>query len=339
MVLYSLKRVALAIPTLLGISLVCFVLVQLTPGGPVEQALARWRMSAVGGESGADRTLQITEEQRQALIAYYGFDKPILTRYFHWVSRLVQLDFGDSYSYEEPVWKLIQERLPVSVTFGIVSFLAAYLICIPLGILKAIKHNTPFDAWTSALVFLLYSIPSFAFGIVLIVLFCGGSYWNLFPIEGFTSDVFEQRSFLGKILDVAHHMFLPLLCYVIGLFAMLTMLMKNSMLEQLKLDYVTTARAKGLPERAVVLKHVLRNALLPIANGFGQWVGLFFAGSLLIETIFNLQGIGRLSYESIVQRDYPVVLANIIILSVLYILGNLISDILYVVIDPRIDFE
>lgn len=339
MILYSLKRCLLSIPTLLGISLACFVLVQLTPGGPVEQALARWRLSAVGGESGSDRTLQVTEEQRQALIEYYGFDKPLLTRYVHWLGRLVRLDFGDSYAYEEPVWALIKERLPVSVTFGIVSFLAAYLVCIPLGILKAIKHNSVFDAWTSALVFFLYSVPSFAFGIVLIVLFCGGSYWNLFPIEGFTSTNFEELSFFGKIVDIAHHMFLPLVCYVIGLFAMLTMLMKNSMLEQLKQDYVTTARAKGLRERAVILKHVLRNALLPIANGFGQWVGLFFAGSLLIETIFNLQGIGRLSYESIVQRDYPVVLANIIILSVLYILGNLISDILYVIIDPRIDFE
>jgi microcin C transport system permease protein len=227
----------------------------------------------------------------------------------------------------------------VSLTFGVVSFVLVYLICIPLGILKALHHGSWFDAWSSGIIFLLYSIPPFAFAIVLVVLFCGGSYWNLFPIEGFKSDDFAQLSLGGKILDIAHHMFLPLLCYVIGLFAMLTMLMKNSMLDQLKQDYIRTARAKGLEEKWVVGRHALRNALIPIANGFGQWVSVFFAGSLLIETIFSLRGIGLLSYESIVQRDYPIVLANILILSVLYILGNLLSDLLYVVIDPRIDYR
>ncbi|MCB0416629.1 MAG: ABC transporter permease subunit [Bdellovibrionales bacterium] len=335
---YFLKRILVSLPTLFGISVVCFVLVQLTPGGPVEQAIAQMRLSGMGGEVSDSRTMQVTEEQRQALIEYYGFDKPLPIRYLRWVSKLLRFDLGDSYAYEEPVWSLIKERLPVSITFGIVSFLAAYLVCIPLGVFKAIHHNSRFDVWTSAIIFFLYSIPAFALGIVLIVLFCGGTFWNWFPIQGFHSDDFYDMSFWQKTKDIVHHMFLPLLCYTIGLFAMLTMLMKNSLLDQLKQDYITTARAKGLSEKLVIWRHAFRNAILPIANGFGQWVSLFFAGSLLIETIFNLQGIGLLSYESIIQRDYPVVLANIMILSVLYIIGNLISDILYVVIDPRIDF-
>jgi len=336
---YFLKRIVLSLPTLIGISIVCFTLVQMTPGGPVEQLIAQWKMAGMaGGEATGSKTLQVTEEQRQALIEYYGFDKPLPIRYLTWMGKLLRLDLGESYYYEEPVWDVIKERLPVSITFGIVSFLATYLICIPLGMLKAIKNNSRFDMATSVIIFFLYSIPAFAFGILLIVLFCGGSFWNIFPIEGFTSDDFSDRSFFGKIADLSYHMFLPLICYTIGSFATLTILMKNSLLDQLRQDYVTTARAKGLPEKLVIGRHALRNALLPIANGFGQFVGIFFAGSLLIETIFGLQGIGRLSYESIIYRDYPVVLSNIMILSVLYIIGNMISDFLYVIIDPRIDY-
>jgi microcin C transport system permease protein len=337
--IYFLKRLLFSLPTLLGISLVCFFLVQLTPGGPVELQLAQWRQASAGGEVGGGRVSQITEEQRQALVAYYGFDKPVVVRYFHWLWKLVQFDFGNSYYYDEPVWKLIVRCLPVSVSFGLFSLLATYIVCIPLGIAKAVRHNSRFDVLTSGLVFFLYSIPSFAFGILLIVLFGGGSFWNVFPIQGLVSDNFADLGVLAKIKDYVWHMFLPLLCYTIGSFATLTMLMKNSLLEQLKLDYITTARAKGLTEKLIVTRHALRNAILPIANGIGQWIGLFFAGSLLIETIFGLQGIGRLSYESILHRDYPVVLADIMILSVLNIIGNVVSDFLYVVIDPRIDYR
>jgi microcin C transport system permease protein len=329
----------LSIPTLLGISVLCFLLVHIVPGGPVEQALAQWRQSATGGEAGGGQTLQVTEEQRRLLMAYYGFDKPLPIRYLEWLGKLIRLDFGESYFYEEPVWNVISSRLPVSVTFGLASFLLSYLICIPLGILKAIKHNSLFDAITSALLFFLYSVPPFALGILLIVLFCTNQFWNIFPIEGFHSTQFEELSFVDRLFDIAHHMFLPLLCYTIGSFALLTMLMKNSLLEQLKQDYITTARAKGLSEKMVILKHALRNAILPIASGFGHFLSFFFAGALLIEVIFNLQGIGRLSYESVINRDFPVVLANIMILSVLNIVGNILSDFLYVVIDPRIDFS
>lgn len=338
MLVYFAKRLAIAVPTLIGISLVCFCLVQLTPGGPVEQAIAEMRNSAVGGETGGARVSGITDEQRAMLVEYYGFDKPLFARYFAWIGRLVRLDLGESYFHSEPVWDLIKRTLPVSLSFGIASFLLTYLICIPLGILKAVHHDTPFDATSSGLIFLLYSIPSFALGILLIVLFGGGSFWNVFPIEGMVSENFEDLGAWAKIADYAHHMFLPLLCYTIGSFATLTMVMKNSLLDQLKADYMTTARAKGLPERLVILRHGVRNALLPIVNGLGHWLSLFFTGSLLIETIFGLQGVGRLSYESIVRRDYPVVLANIMILSLLNIVGNLLSDFLYVVADPRIDF-
>lgn len=338
MAVYFLKRFVFSLPTLLGISVVCFFLVQLTPGGPVDMAVAKLRGGA-GGESGGGRSNQVTEEQRQALIQYYGFDKPIVSRYFSWMGKLVQGNLGDSYYYERPVLELIVECLPVSLSFGLFSFVLTYLVCIPLGVFKAIKHNSSFDILSSGLVFFLYSIPPFAFGILLIILFGGGSFWNVFPIQGFVSDNFSELGPLAKVRDYFHHMFLPLLCYSIGGFATLTMLMKNSLIDQLKQDYITTARAKGLSEKLVVGRHALRNALLPIANGLGQWIGLFLAGSLLIETIFGLQGLGRLSYDAIVHRDYPVVLADIMILSVVHVVGNMLSDFLYIVVDPRIDFK
>lgn len=332
---YFLKRLAIAFPTLLGISVVCFFLIQLTPGGPLEQALAELRHSNL---SGAGSEL-ITTEQREALKAYYGFDRPIVERYFKWINQVLRFDFGESYVHADPVWDLIKAALPVSASFGIFSFLATYIVCIPLGILKALKHNSNFDAASSGILFFLYSIPPFALAIVLIVLLCGGSFWNVFPIEGMVSDNFKDLGLFQKIGDYLHHMFLPLTCYTIGNFASLTLLMKNSLLEQLSQEYITTARAKGLREPRVVLHHALRNALIPIANGLGHWLGLFFAGSLLIETIFGLNGIGKLTYDSVVRRDYPVVLATILIVSVLNIVGNLLSDFLYIWIDPRIDYQ
>ena len=338
MLSYFASRLAAMIPTLIGISIVCFGLVQMTPGGPVEQLMAQWRQGGMGGETGGGKVSQITEEQRANLMNYYGFDKPIYVRYFRWMGKLLRGDFGDSYHYDLPVLDLIKRALPVSMSFGLFSFLATYIICIPLGILKAVNQGSRFDVLSSGLVFFLYSIPAFAFGIFLIVLFGGGTFWNWFPIEGMVSDNFNDLGFWAKIGDYIHHMFLPLLCYTIGSFATLTMLMKNSVIEQLNEDYVTTARAKGLSEWRVILRHATRNALIPIANGLGQWLSLFFAGSLLIETIFGLQGIGRLSYDAIIHRDYPVVLADIMIISILHMAGNIFSDLMYTLIDPRIKF-
>lgn len=339
MSVYFIKRLAATIPALIGVSLVCFFLVQLTPGGPVEQTLAEWRHSGIGAEGVSSRMQQITEEQRLALIAYYGFDKPIHVRYFQWIVNLFCLDLGESYFYSTPVWDIIKKRLPVSISFGLLSFFATYIVCIPLGIVKAAKNGGRFDMFSSAVIFFFYSIPSFAFAILLVVIFCGGSFWNLFPIEGMISENFDELSLFHKITDYIYHMFLPITCYTIGGFASLTMLMKDSLLEQLSCDYMLTARAKGLTQKQAIIKHALRNALLPIASGLGHWVSLFFAGSLLIETIFGLEGIGMLSYESIIRRDYPIVLSIIMILSVLHILGNLLSDFLYVAIDPRIDYQ
>ena len=335
MLTYFIRRALVALPTLFGISVLCFLLIQLTPGGPVEQAIAQIRHSGISGVS----TELITEEQRENIRKYYGFDKPIHIRYITWISKVIRLDFGTSYVQERPVWDMIAEAFPVSISFGFFSFLLTYLICIPLGLLKALKHDSLFDDLTSATIFFLYSIPPFALAVVLMVLLCGGSFWNIFPIEGIVSDNFSQLSLSQKILDYVHHLFLPLLCYTIGHFAMLTLLMKNSLLEQFTQEYITTARAKGLSEHTVLLRHILRNAILPIANGLGHWLSLFFAGSLLIETVFNLQGIGRLTYDAVIRRDYPVVLADILILSTTTILGNMLADYLYVVIDPRINYQ
>lgn len=332
---YFLLRLGAVVPTLLGISLLCFILVQLTPGGPVEQTIAGWRQgtetSAVAHHS------NVTEEQRRLLKEYFGFDKPLLRRYVEWMGKLTRLDLGESYYYGETVWQMISRCLPVSLTFGLVSFLATYGICIPLGIKKAVTHGGRLDTFTSVLVFFLYSIPPFALGLALVVLFGGGSFWSFFPIGGSVSENFDELSFLAKGLDFAHHMFLPLLCYILGSFATVTLMMRDSLLEQLKQDYVTTARAKGLPEKQVI-RHARRNALLPIASSLGNWLPHFFAGSLLIETVFGLQGLGRLSYFSIVQRDYPVVLAIIMLLSVAQIVGSLLADYLYAFLDPRIEF-
>lgn len=335
---YFRHRLLIAIPTLLGISLICFVLIQLTPGGPVEQIVAEWKGQSFG-EAGGGRRVEVTEEQKQMLMKYYGFDKPIYIRYFTWISRVVQGDFGESYYYSRPVSQLVREALPVSLIMGVLCMFFTYLLCIPLGIIKAVKNGSLFDRITSGVVFFLYSIPSFALGIVLIVLLGGGSFWNVFPIEGMTSDAFDSLSIWGKLCDLSYHLFLPLICYTIGSFASLTLLMKNSLLEELRKDYLTTARAKGLSEKVVILRHAVRNALIPIASGLGQWLSVFFTGSLLIESIFNLRGLGRLSFESIQHRDYPIVLAVILILSIAHIMGNLLSDFLYTKLDPRIDFE
>lgn len=336
MLKYLLRRLLLVLPTLFGITIVVFIIINLAPGSPIEQKIQQLQMAA--SQSGSGRAT-VSQEVIEALNQQYGFDKPILERYWIWLKNLSRLDFGESFAFEEPVIDVIMSKFPVSIQFGIISFILTYLICIPLGIWKAIKNGTAFDFTSSFVLMILYSIPSFMLGILLIVYFAGGSFFDIFPIGGLYSDEYANLSFWGKVWDRTHHFILPLVCYVIGNFTTLTLLMKNSLLEEVSKDYVRTARSKGLDESSVVWKHALRNALIPIATGFGSFLSVFFAGSLLIEKIFQLDGIGLLSFNSTMSRDYNVIMGLIFIQSVLFLIGNIISDILYVIIDPRIDFS
>jgi len=334
---YLIKRLFAMIPTMLGISLIVFAIINLAPGSPIEQKLQALRFG--GGGRGGVNSQGVSNDVMEALKKQYGFDKPMPVRYVIWVKNLARLDFGKSFTYEEPVIQVIAEKLPVSLQFGIISFILSYIIAVPWGIYMAIKENKFFDIASSFVLFLTYSIPPFMLAILMIVFLSGGSFLNLFPIGGMSSDAYETLSVAGKFWDRVHHFILPLTCYTIGSFTTLTLLMKNSILEEIKRDYIRTARAKGVNERTVYLRHALRNALIPIATGIGSFVSVFFAGSLLIETIFQLDGIGLLSYTSVLSRDYNLIMGMITIDSFLFLLGNLISDLIYVVVDPRIDFS
>lgn len=336
---YLIKRVLLIFPTLFGITIMCFLIMNAVPGGPVEQAIYKLKQAKLKEGAGTEAKSQLTKEEIENIKRYYGFDRPVIERYFKWLFNILKGDFGTSYTYEQPVLKIIISRIPISLLFGLSSFLLSYLICIPLGIKKALENNKPFDHYTSFLIFMGYSIPSFVMAIVLIVLFGGGSFLDLFPISGIVSDNFEELSFLGKVLDVIHHMVLPIFCYTIGNFATLTMLMKNSMLEELHKDYIRTALAKGLSFRKAVFRHALRNALIPVATNIGMILTVILSGSVLIETIFTIDGMGLLGYEAIINRDYPVALGLILISSILVLIGRILSDIALVIVDPRIRFK
>lgn len=340
---YILKRLLIMIPTLLGITLVTFVIINLAPGSPIEQRIQQMKFGGMGMESrgGGDnsKSSAVSEEVIEALKRQYGFDKPVHIRYWIWLKNIAKLDFGESFTYEEPVLDVIKSKLPVSLQFGVVSLILSYVVCIILGIIKAVKHGTVFDYVSSFLLFVFYSIPSFMLAILLIVYFAGGSFYNWFPMGELYSDNYYDLSLWGKIIDRVHHFILPLICYMIGSFTVLTMLMKNSLLDEIKKDYIRTARAKGVPEKVVYLKHALRNALIPIVTGIGGFISVFFVGSLLLESIFQLDGMGLLSYKSILQRDYNVIMGLIFIQSVLMLIGNLISDLAYIAVDPRIDFK
>lgn len=343
MLKYIARRLLMMIPTLFGITLISFVIINLAPGSPVEQKLQQIRWGGGMGEAGGGSHQQsetgVSEEVIEALKKQYGFDKPLHVRYGIWLKNIATLNFGDSFTYDEPVTDVILSKFPVSIQFGVLSMILTYLICIPLGILKAVKNNTPIDMISSVILFVLYSIPPLMLGVLLMVFFAGGSYFDWFPISGISSDHYSELSFWGKILDRAHHFVLPLICYMVNSFTVLTMLMKNTLLDEIKLDYVRTARAKGLDERTVVYKHAVRNALIPIATGIGSFLGLFLAGSIIIESLFSLDGIGLLGYKSALSRDYNVLMALIFISSAVSLVGRLISDILYMLIDPRIDFN
>ena len=280
----------------------------------------------------------VSEEVILALKKQYGLDKPIHVRYGIWLKNLATLDFGESFTYEEPVWDIIMSKFPVSLQFGVISLFLSYLICIPLGIIKAVKDKTWFDSLSSFLIMAMYAVPGFVLAILLRVFFSGGLFFDWFPVGELFSDNYDELSSFEKIIDRIHHFILPLMAYMVGSFTVLTMLQKNSLLDVVKKDYIRTARAKGLSEKVVYLKHALRNSLIPIVTGIGGLLMVFFAGSLLIETVFNLDGIGLLSYQSILERDYNTIMGLVFIQSFLMLLGNLMSDIIYVVVDPRIDF-
>lgn len=340
---YVLRRLVMMIPTLFGITLLCFVVINLTPGSPVEQKLQEIRMGGAmaggGGSGGGGRGESgVSQEVIDALNKQYGFDKPMHIRYLIWLKNLSHLDFGDSFKYEEPVTELIMSKFPVSLTFGITSFILTYLICIPLGVLKAIRNGSAFDRATTVILFVSYSIPPIMLAILLIVFLAGSSHYDMFPIGGMISDSYSDLPFMGKLLDRVHHMILPLICYMIGGFTFLTMMMKNSMLDVIKLDYIRTAKAKGLPEKAVYMKHALRNALIPVVTGMSGILSLFFSGSILIERVFNLDGMGLLGLTAVSARDYNVLMGLIFLQSLMLMVGRLLTDVLYVVVDPRIDF-
>lgn len=358
MLSYIARRLALMVPTLFGILLVSFVIVQFAPGGPVERVISQLQnpnsggaADRVGGGQGGDAGAQgdgaayrgaqgldpafIKELEKQ-----FGFDKPAHERFLKMLGDYARFDFGRSYFRDAPVLELIKEKLPVSITLGLWMTLISYAISIPLGIRKAMKEGSRFDTWTSAVVIVGYAIPSFLFAILLIVLFAGGSFWQIFPLRGLTSDNWADLSLIGKAKDYLWHIALPVLAMALGAFATSTLLTKNSFLDEIRKQYVLTARMKGLSERRVLYGHVFRNAMLIVIAGFpGAFVHALFAGSLLIETIFSLDGLGLLSFEAIVNRDYPVVFANLFIFSLIGLVVHLITDLTYSWVDPRIDFE
>jgi microcin C transport system permease protein len=341
---YFIRRFLLIIPTFLGITAVVFVIMHLVPGGPVEQQILRFRMAAMTGEGGVSggnsRTSNdIPPEAVEEMKKFYGFDKPVYVRYGKWLWNVLHFDLGTSYSTGDPVWEDIRTRFPISIFLGLTGFLLSYIVCVPLGVMKAIKHGSKFDFMSSFIVFLGYSAPGWALGTALLVLFGGGSFWNIFPLGGFRPDNWEYLGFFQKVTQQFYYMALPVFCYMVGSFATLTILTKNSLMENLGQDYVRTAYAKGLGEKRVIFVHALRNSLIPIVTGLGHFFGLVLAGSFLIERVFNIHGMGLLGYTSIVNRDYPVALGILVIDSILMLIGNILSDMIYVVADPRIRFS
>ena len=338
---YFLRRLLLIVPTFIGITLVVFVIMHFVPGGPVERQIMRFQM-AMGSEGGGTASragVEIPQEAIDEIRRYYGFDKPVHIRYASWLWKVMHLDLGRSYMYQDPVWDVIKSRFPVSVFLGFTGFLLSYLVCVPLGVIKAVRHGSRFDVISSAIVFLGYAIPGWALGTALLVLFGGGSFWSVFPLGGFRPSALGYLSVWGKVTGQLHHMFLPVFCYMVGAFATETILTKNSLMENLGQDYVRTAFAKGLSERRVIFVHALRNSLIPLVTGLGHVISLMLAGSFLIERVFNIDGMGYLGYTAILQRDYPVALGILVISSLLMLVGNILSDIIYAVVDPRIRFQ
>ena len=334
------------IPTLFGIMLITFTITQFVPGGPVERMIAEIEGASKGGEvSLSSSTLYqgsqgLDAERIDQIRTLYGFDKPPVERFFTMMSKYIVFDFGNSYYHHRSVVELVVSKLPVSMSLGLWSFLIVYGVCIPLGIKKAVRDGSRFDVLSSTAILVGYAIPGFVLAILLIVLFGGGSFWNIFPLRGLVSDNWAEMPLISKILDYLWHMVLPITSSAVGSLAVMTLLTKNSFLEEIRKQYVLTARAKGLSENKVLYRHVFRNAIIPIITGFpGSFITAFFTGSLLIETIFSLDGMGLLAYESILNRDYPVVLGTLYFFTIIGLISRLLSDLSYVVVDPRITFE
>jgi microcin C transport system permease protein len=350
MAAYILRRLLLMVPTLIGIVTVSFAIIQFVPGGPIEQLAAKVagaNLSAtatIGGGTGDAGGLLPTGELEPEMIAQleklYGFDRPLHERYFKMLWDFARFDFGNSYYQDRPVVDMIRERLPVSISLGLWTTLLTYLISIPLGIRKAVRAGSRFDAWTSAAITIGYAVPGFLFAVVLVVVFAGGQFFSVFPTQGLVSENWHELSWPARIADYLWHMVLPISAMVIGAFASLTMLTKNSILDEIGKQYVINARAKGQSERGVLYGHVFRNAMLIVIAGFpAAFVGVLFTSSLLIEVIFSLDGLGLLGFEATINRDYPVMLGALFIFSLLGLVANLLGDITYTLVDPRIDFE
>lgn len=355
---YILRRLLLVIPTLIGIMVINFALTQFVPGGPVEQAIARAQgqgdvfgsFAGTQGDTDIGETSSFDDRYVGArglppefiaqLEKEFGFDKPPLERFLNMMWNYIRFDFGDSYFRSISVVDLVLEKMPVSITLGLWSTLIAYVVSIPLGIRKAVRDGSGFDTWTSGVIITAYAIPGFLFAILLLVLFAGGSYWQVFPLRGLTSDNWDQLSLLGKAADYFWHITLPVVASTISAFATLTLLTKNSFLDEIKKHYVMTARSKGLSESRVLYGHVFRNAMLIVIAGFpAVFIGVFFGGSLIIETIFSLDGLGRLGFEAAVARDYPIVFGTLFVFGLIGLVVGILSDLMYVLVDPRIDFE
>ncbi len=338
---YFIHRLLLFIPTLLGITLICFLIINLAPGGPLERQLYKVRFggSSFTSDGGGSQHHKVNQEWMNQLKKQYGLDQPIVKRYLIWLKNALTLDFGDSFIYEEPAIDIIISKLPVSLQFGFFSFLLIYLISIPLGVYKAVRDGTQLDIISSFILMVLYALPPLILGILLKTYFTGNVFVDWFPIGDLYSDYYYERNFFGKISDRIHHFVLPLICYTIGHFTVLTLLMKNSMLECIHSDYIRTAYAKGLNKKTVLFKHALKNALIPLATGIGNFLQIFLAGSLIVEKIFNLDGIGLLGFNAALERDFHILLALLFIQAVLNVMGRLISDLSLILVNPRITFS
>ena len=343
MTTYFLRRLLLIPVTFIAITFLVYAILRVVPGGPIEQAQLQIKMAMMGegggsGMASAQAELQIPASAMEELKKYYHLDKSIPEGYARWLWGIVRLDFGRSYVYSEPVLDVIVSKFPISIYFGLIGYFASWLICVPLGVSKALRHKTGYDTATSVLVFIGYAIPGFVACLILMVLLGGGSYLDVLPLGGFRSENWAELGFFARISDQLQHTAIPVMGYVMGGFATMTILMKNSLLDNLGADYVRTAFAKGLSERRVVFVHAMRNSLIPLTVGIGHALGLLFAGSFLIEKTCNIPGMGLLSFNSVIQRDYPVILGTLVFLVLIRLTGNMFSDMIWALIDPRIRF-
>ncbi len=336
---YIIRRLLLIPPTLIGVTLIAFFITRMVPGGPVERMMAQSQMldMAGGNSSGGGDNVALSEDQLLQLKKLYGLDKPWYVAYWPWLGKVFMGDLGTSFRYQEPVLDLIIERMPIAIYFGLMTAFLSYVVCIPLGIFKALRHKSWADNFTSAFVFGGYAVPGYALGALMVVFLCLRSDW--FPKEGWPTEDFEGMGFFEGLKDLLHHTFLPMVCYVLGSFAFMTLLVKNHLMDNLAADYVRTAVAKGVPFRGAVVKHALRNSLIPIATTLGHLVGIVVAGSFLIEVIFDIDGVGLLGFTSILDRDYPVVLGILLVSALAMLLGNILSDICVALVDPRVKFH